>query len=267
LLDRELPAAEVAARNAMFTFALVADGVAQLIERATSGPVVIAGHSPSGEVQFLLQHRLSSRMHGRSLGWGTGGPASIRREWTVPVSPKTPLTNVRARTPEEYAQRYVGPLTPLGPGTPLKIAERWFLRENRRRPQFQQPLQDLEYGGAVEARDTAAKTIRQAIAQAKLKIDPEPVIAELFASSRAAVTGYRRMIWVTSVGDVEHWDENPNDAQDVRVAEAFRSVNPNAEVRVLVFGVPMSHHGHIERPRQLAGGLLAALEWLYLGGI
>jgi hypothetical protein len=30
----------------------------------------------------------------------------------------------------------------------------------------------------------------------------------------------------------------------------------------LVFDVPMTHYGHIEKPRELAGGLVAALRWL-----
>jgi len=29
-----------------------------------------------------------------------------------------------------------------------------------------------------------------------------------------------------------------------------------------VFDVPMTHYGHIEKPRELAGGLVAALRWL-----
>jgi hypothetical protein len=31
---------------------------------------------------------------------------------------------------------------------------------------------------------------------------------------------------------------------------------------MLIFDVPMTHYGHIEKPKQLAGGLLAALTWL-----
>ena len=52
-------------------------------------------------------------------------------------------------------------------------------------------------------------------------------------------------------------------ARELFVAEAFKKANPGIPVRVLVFDVPMSHYGHIERPRQLAGGLLAAVKWLY----
>jgi hypothetical protein len=36
---------------------------------------------------------------------------------------------------------------------------------------------------------------------------------------------------------------------------------------VLVFDVPMTHYGHIERPRQLAGGLLEAVRWVATDGV
>ena len=51
-------------------------------------------------------------------------------------------------------------------------------------------------------------------------------------------------------------------AVDGEVANAFREKNPNIPIRVLVFDVPMTHYGHVEKPRQLAGGLVAALTWL-----
>jgi hypothetical protein len=74
------------------------------------------------------------------------------------------------------------------------------------------------------------------------------------------------MIWTTAAGDDGHWDADPEQARELFVARAFRKANPDAQIRVLVFDVPMSHYGHIERPRQLAGGLLAAVEWLYVEG-
>ena len=44
------------------------------------------------------------------------------------------------------------------------------------------------------------------------------------------------------------------------VAQAVRDLGRQA--RVLAFDVPMTHYGHVEKPRQLAGGLVAALTWL-----
>jgi len=273
LLDRKLTDAEAAARNAIFTFSMVAEGVAQLVERATTGPLLIAGHSTGGEIQFLLQRRLGLRLNGYSLGWGTGGPASIRRTWNDEAAGARnrgnrrrqypPLAVLRPRTVDEYSRSYIGPLNPLGPGTPVEIADRWFAREQRRRPQFKQVLQDLEHQGEVEHREEAARAIRAAIAAAGLPVDPKAVIEDLFSTTTAPLEGYRRMIWTTALGDDGHWDADAERARELFVADAFRRANPDADVRVLVFGVPMSHYGHIERPRELAGGLLAAVKWLH----
>ena len=276
LIDRELSDEEAAARNAIMTFSAVTEGVARLVAQATKGPVLIAGHSTGGEIQFLLQQRLATQLKGYSLGWGTGGPASVRRTWSDEAAGANnrdnrarqypPLTKLRARTVEEYSRSYIGPFNPLGPGTPLDIARRWFEREDRRRPQFKQVLQDLEHQGSTERREDAAREIRDAIAAAKLPADPQAVVADLFSTAQAPLTGYRRMIWTTAAGDDGHWDADPEQARELFVARAFRKANPDAQIRVLVFDVPMSHYGHIERPRQLAGGLLAAVEWLYVDG-
>ena len=50
--------------------------------------------------------------------------------------------------------------------------------------------------------------------------------------------------------------------ENLKVNE-FRSKNPTAPIRVMLFDLPMTHYGHIEKPRQLAGGIVAALKWLY----
>ena len=51
-------------------------------------------------------------------------------------------------------------------------------------------------------------------------------------------------------------------SRELRVAEEFRKENPDIPIRVLVFDLPVTHQGHIEKPRELAGGLLVALKWL-----
>jgi hypothetical protein len=88
------------------------------------------------------------------------------------------------------------------------------------------------------------------------------VAADLFSTTRASVTGYRKMIWTTAKLDDGHWDPDPAKARELQIADEFRAKNPNAAIRVLVFDVPMTHYGHVEKPRQLAGGLVAALTWL-----
>jgi hypothetical protein len=273
VLDRELNDRETRARNVLMTFTVVADGVRRIVERATEGPVLIAGHSTGGEIQFLLRDALKSRLNGLSLGWGTGGPASLRRSWQDEAAAarnrnrfdlqRLRLADVRERTAAEYARTYIGPLNPLGPGSDLEIATRWFERENRRRPQFKQPLQDIEHRAEREYHDAVAKAIQHAVRDAELDVDPARVVSDLFSTMRTPLSGYRRMIWTTAAGDDGHWDPDPKKARELFVAEAFRKANPDAEIRVLVFDVPMSHYGHIEKPRQLAGGLLAAVRWLY----
>jgi hypothetical protein len=134
--------------------------------------------------------------------------------------------------------------------------------EERRRPQFKQPLQDMEHNSASNLREHAASQIQQALQGNPFGANPDEATADLFSTMRAPVTGYRKMIWTTAKLDDGHWDENPSNARELRVANEFRKNNPTIPIRVLVFDVPMTHYGHVEMPRQLAGGLLAALQWL-----
>lgn len=269
LLDSDLPPDEIRVRNAVFTFTLVAEGVARLVESVTQGPLLIAGHSTGGELQFLLKKRLASRLKDRSLGWGTGGPATLRRTWEEQAAPERdatqsrrypPVTEVRGRGVSEYTRGYVGPLNPLAGGSVLEVAERWFAREGRRRPHFKQPLQDIEHTGQREA--GAEAEIRAALAGSALEQHAGQVIADLFSTLRVETTGYRRMLWTTAALDDGHWDEDPAKARELFVANQFRKKNPEAQIRVLVYDLPMTHYGHIERPKQLAAATLAGVRWL-----
>ena len=181
LLDREPSQAETQARNAVFTFSLIADGVARLIEETTRGPVLISGHSTGGELQFMLKERLKHRLRDLSLGWGTGGPARLRRAWADSAAAGhnrggtrsyRPISEIRERVPAGYTHGYIGPFNVLldepshdiyswyfrvisEPDLMLRMAERFFEREGRRKPFFKQHLQDLEHTGAVEHREPA----------------------------------------------------------------------------------------------------------------
>ena len=78
LLHQEISPEEAKVRNAVYTFQVVLEGVKLLIEKATTGTVVLVGHSTGGELPFLLQMTdLQRRMSGLYLGWGSGGPAAI----------------------------------------------------------------------------------------------------------------------------------------------------------------------------------------------
>ena len=270
LLDRNIPADEAALRNAVYTFGVVAQGTRAIIEEATEGPVVIVGHSTGGELQFLLHgSALEDRLQGLSLGWGTGGPAGSESMRAVrgieEAGDYRHVTELRPRTCDQYAGGYLGPLNPFWDPAKsrLEMACDWMAREERRRPQFKQPLQDYEHRGANYLKDHVAAQIREALRGNELGIDPEEVIADLFSTMRVRLTGYERMIWTTARLDDGHWHpEQPERSREVMVSREFRRANPDIPVRLLVFDVPMTHYGHIERPRQLAGGLVAALRWL-----
>lgn len=270
VLDRPIPPDELAIRNAVFTFRVVADGVKKLLDTRTEGPLSIIGHSTGGEIQFMLHDSsLKDRLGARSIGWGTGGPAGLdvmqtfRGAETAADYPD--VWTVRPRPAEDYAGGYLGPWNPVwnDEKNRLEVAERWQGLERRRKPQFKQPLQDIEHRSASNLLEHVSAQVRATLAEHDSQVDADEVIADLFATMRSARTGYRRMIWTTARGDTGHWDTNPERARELLIAEEFRRNNPDAAIRVLVFDVPMTHYGHVERPRQLAGGLLAALEWLY----
>ena len=269
LLDRDVSPQESAIRNAIYTFRLVSEGVTAIVEKLVEGPAVIIGHSTGGEIQFILKNtRLSSKLGDLSIGWGTGGPAgmSAMRDFRGISQPGDfqHVSQLRARTADQYAGGYLGPLNPFWDPEKSRqaMAEEWMGREQRRRPQFKQPLQDMEHTGAQNLRAHIAAQIRDTLRSNTLGVDADEVINDLFSTMLSPITDYKKMIWTTALLDTGHWNVDPAQARELRVAEEFRKSNPTAPIRVLLFDVPMTHYGHIEKPRQLAGGLVAALRWL-----
>ena len=270
VLDREIGEDELAVRNAVYTFKVVTEGVRGLLEVETTGPLSIIGHSTGGEIQYILHgSSLRDRLAGMSIGWGTGGPASlsVMREFrrTIQEGEYPNVNVVRARPSEDYSRGYLGPLNPFWDEskTRLEMADRWQGLEQQRKPQFKQPLQDYEHNSAIYLTDYIAGEIRETLAENEFGVDADEVIADLFSTMDAPHAGYRRMIWTTSRLDTGHWDTDTENARELLIANEFRSKNPDAQIRVLLFDLPMTHYGHIEKPRQLAGGILAALRWLY----
>ena len=269
LLDRDVSPEEARIRHSVYTFRVVTDGVKRLIETTTTGPIVIVGHSTGGEIQFILNDSsLKDRLRGLSLGWGTGGPAALsamrefRGERTADDYPA--IWDLNPRPASGYSRGYLGPLNPLWAAdkTRVEIATKWMGLENTRRPQFKQTLQNIEHNSADNLREHVASQLRQVLKGNTLGIDPEEVIGDLFTTMRAPVTGYKKMIWTVAKLDDGHWHEDPAKARELQVADQFRKANPGIPIRVLLFDVPITHYGHVERPRQLAGGLVAALSWL-----
>src|SRR5688500_332697 len=269
LLDRDVSADEARIRHSIYTFRVVTEGVERIVEAATTGPVVLVGHSTGGEVQFILhESKLKSRLRALSLGWGTGGPAALsgmrtfRGDRTADDYPA--IWDLNPRPPSAYARGYLGPLNPFwDPAkTRLEVATQWMAREERRRPQFKQTLQNIEHNSADNLREHVAAQVRQVLEGNTLGVKPDEVIGDLFTTMRAPLTGYRKMIWTVAKLDDGHWNEDPKKARELQVADEFRKHNPDAEIRVLLFDVPLTHYGHIEKPKQVAGGLVAALRWL-----
>jgi pimeloyl-ACP methyl ester carboxylesterase len=274
VLGRSISPGEAKVRNGVYTFTLIAEGVRRLLEQTTKGPLLIVGHSTGGELQFLLKESsLKPRLLDRSLGWGTGGPASItkdideqfgERPARVAQYARYPrVDRLRARDPEGYvSSNYIGPLNPMHTRSPLATAEMWFSAEKRRRPQFKQVLQDMEHQGMVEHRARLEQEIRETLRENPYGVQPNAVIRDLFATMSPPLNGYRRMAWVVGRLDDGHWDPNPRRAREWNIAQRFRRENPDAAIRVLLIDAPLSHYGHIERPKQLAAVLLDAAKWV-----
>ncbi len=268
LLDRDVSAEEAKIRNAVYTFRVITDGVLAIIDDVVTGPAVVIGHSTGGEVQFMLKDALAEKNRGLSMGWGTGGPAGLKsmREFrgVRSIDDYLHVTKLRARTPDQYSRGYLGPLNPFwDPDRPrLEIATAWMGAEEHRRAQFKQPLQDMEHSSAINLLPEVSTQIRDTLADNPYGIEAQEVIDDLFSTMNSPVIGYKKMIWTTAKLDTGHWNEDPSKAREVIISTEFRDANPGIPIRVLVFDVPMTHYGHIEKPRELAGGLVAALRWL-----
>jgi pimeloyl-ACP methyl ester carboxylesterase len=273
VLGQRISPEEARVRNAVFTFKLIAEGVRRLLEQTTTGPLVIVGHSTGGEIQYLLKEStLRERLNGRSVGWGTGGPASITKEFDEKFGERADrvrqygryprVDRLRPRDPSGYvSSNYIGPRNPMPGRSPLEAAQAWFGAEGRRRPQFKQVLQDMEHQGFVEHRARLEQEIRETLGGRKFGIDADEVIRDLFSTMSPPLKEYRKMVWVVGRLDDGHWDAQPEKAREWHLAQRFRSENPGAAIRVLLVDAPVSHYGHIEQPKQLAAVLVAAVRW------
>lgn len=270
LLDRDITGDELKVRNAIFTFRVVTDGVKKIVQEVTKGPFVVIGHSTGGEIQYILHDdpELQSRMLGLSIGWGTGGPAGMdvmkQFRGNRTAADYLDVWEIRGRPTEGYTGGYLGPLNPVWDPNKsrLEVAEHWQGLERNRRPIFKQPLQDIEHNSADNLLDHISSQIRQVIGETGLDVNSDEVIADLFSTMRSSHTGYKKMIWTTAQLDDGHWNPEPAKARELLIANEFRSKNPGTPIRVLLFDVPMTHYGHIEKPKELSGGLLVALKWL-----
>ena len=278
LLDRELQPDEIKVRNAIYTNRMEMEGLKRLVIQETSGDILIVGHSTSGELAFLAmgEPELAERLKGRFLGWGSGGPSNLRRAWEEQARPTNtgpaekskfpPLWELRIRDAAGYvADGYIGPLNPCAKAgmESLAVAARWLSLVERNRPNIKQALQDLEHRGMMELQPELEAEINRVLMKSSLDVDPKDVCKDLFATSKAPNTGYDRMVWIVGKWDQKHWNKStPEQAQELAIANQFRVRNPGAAIRVLVFDLPLTHYGHVEKPRGVAAGLISAVHWL-----
>jgi len=281
LLDRELSMDEYETRNAIYTNKLVLQGVKALVTKHTAGDILLIGHSTSGELSMLAYEDadLAARLKGRYLGWGSGGPARLdllravkakdihHRGGASPPAGKTPLHVLERRDPASYARGYSGFLNPLyEPGmSHLQIADRWLAAEARRRPNFKQQLQNLEHGADLGLKAWVEVEIETTLSRTgnPWRIPVEDVAKDLFSTNFTRMDGFKRMVWTTAHFDRNHWNpEEPSKSIELFVADQYRAKNPQAEIRVLNWDLPMTHYGHLELPLQLAAAHFEVVRWL-----
>lgn len=160
---------------------------------------MIIGHSTGGEIQYILHDtELGKRMQGMSLGWGTGGPAGMdvmkKFRGNRTADDYSDVWEIRSRPTEGYTGGYLGPLNPVwNPNqTRLEMAEHWQGLERNRRPDFKQPLQDIEHNSADNLLEHVSRQIRDTVANSGFDVNADEVIADLFSTMRSSHTGYRK---------------------------------------------------------------------------
>jgi hypothetical protein len=242
---------ELRNRLAVYTFRMCLEAVKALIEQTLPGKKIYCwGHSTGGEYFYLLeQYGLKNKLIG-GLGFGTGMPAWIRKEWDLACAEKSPeeraarfrnLTDLSRRSPKGYAKSgYVGPNQPWG------SVERWFELENHRRPQFKPYLQDIEHS----AHDVLLPEIR------KVSGLPDD---ELFITYKADLNRLRgkKMLHIVGENDKGHWIEGGERGLEFRrEVYAFKRFAPYAEDLRLIVVPKLTHYGHVENYNERLANLM-----------
>ncbi|NNE37460.1 MAG: hypothetical protein HKN08_04075, partial [Gammaproteobacteria bacterium] len=127
-------------------------------------------------------------------------------------------------------------------------------------------LQDLERrGGTPGMREDVIRQVHAVLEDKgnRFNVDVDAVLADLFAPMRAPLTGYSKIVLTAGEMDTGHWTkDDPEASSTYQVVQELRVYNPDIPVQALLYDLPLTHQGHIERPRQLAGALYAGLVWL-----
>lgn len=275
LLNETLSIDEQRMRHILINNTVILDGIKRLILEKTEGEFLFIGHSTGGELPHLLRDdpEVGDRLANRFIGWGSGGPARaqlIRDHLQDRLRGRSyqPTWQNRPRNiPAYVGSRYPGILNPLyKPGmSDLDVAIEWFASEGRRRPNFKQPIQDIEHGSAIEWKAVVETELQIEADRTgnKFNIPIEEVTQDLMSTHYVTMTGYERMVWMAARFDRNAW--NPTNAEKAReyfMGEEYRRKNPEGEIRVLVADLPLTHYGHVEMPQQLAGKTIDVMKWL-----
>ena len=243
---------ELKHRLAVYTFRMCIEAIKVLIEQSLPGQKLFCwGHSTGGEYFYLLeQYGLKNQLIG-GLGFGTGMPAWIRKEWDLACARKSPeeragpfrnIADLSRRSPAGYVKSgYVGPNQPWG------SAERWFELENHRRPQFKPYLQDIEHS----AHDVLLPEIR------RISGLPDE---ELFITYKADLNRLRGKKILHIVGELDkaHWIEGGEKGLEFRrEVYAFKRFAPYAEALRLIVVPKLTHYGHVESYNERLANLMA----------
>ena len=243
---------ELRNRLAVFTFRMCTEAIKALVEKTLSQAIFMWGHSTGGEYFYLMeQYGLKNKLIG-GLGFGTGMPAWLRKQWDLACAKKSPeeraaqfrnLTDLSRRSPKGYAKSgYVGPNQPWGP------VERWFELENHRRPQFKPFLQDIEHS----AHDVLIPEIKKVSGLAD---------DELFITYKSDLERLRgkKLLHIVGENDQGHWIEGGEKGLPYRrEVYAFNKFKPYAEALRLVIVPNLTHYGHVESYNEGLANIMVA---------
>lgn len=242
---------ELKNRLAVYTFRMCTEAIKALVERYFAGlNIFMWGHSTGGEYFYLMeQYGLKNKLIG-GLGFGTGMPAWVRKEWDLACAEKSPeeraasfrnLTDLSRRSPKGYQKSgYVGPNQPWG------SVERWFELENHRRPQFKPFLQDIEHS----AHDVLLPEIR------KVSRLPDDELFITYKSDLNRLHG-KKLLHIVGEYDRGHWIEGGEKGLEFRrEVYAFKRFAPYAKALRLIYIPKLTHYGHVESSNERLANLM-----------
>ena len=241
---------ELKNRLAVYTFRMCVEAIKALVENTLGESIFMWGHSTGGEYFYLMeQFGLKNKLLG-GLGFGTGMPAWVRKEWDLACATKSPeeraapfrnLTDLSRRSPKGYVKSgYVGPNQPWG------SVERWFGLENHRRPQFKPFLQDIEHS----AHDVLLPEIKKISGLAD---------EELFITYKSDLHRLRgkKLLHIVGEYDKGHWIEGgERGLQFRREVYAFHRFKPYADALRLIVVPNLTHYGHVESYNERLANLM-----------